>query len=90
MLEGRAVTQRDLDVLEEQANRNLMKFNMDICKVVPLRRKSTLQECRLQASRQFCSLWTLGVLVGSRLKGSPECAPAQQYPGQYSQSPASR
>lgn len=90
MLEGRADTQRDLDVLEEQANSNLLKFNMDMCKVVPLRRKSTLQECRLGASRQFCSMGTLGVLVGSRLKGSPEGAPAQQHPGQYSQSPASR
>lgn len=82
MLEGRADTQRDLDVLEEQANSNLLKFNMDMCKVVPLRRKSTLQECRLGASRQFCSMGTLGVLVGSRLKGSPEGAPAQQHPGQ--------
>lgn len=52
-----------------------MKFNMDICKVLPLRRKSTLQECRLGASRQFCSLGTSGGLGRQQAEREPTVCP---------------
>lgn len=42
---------REPDGLEEQANGNITKFNKDKCKVLPLRRKSPLQQYRLGAAR---------------------------------------
>lgn len=33
MLEGRVATQRDQGRLEKWANRNLMKFNKNVCKI---------------------------------------------------------
>ena len=40
MLECRAAIQRALDRLEERADRNLMKFSKDKCKVLHFGRKS--------------------------------------------------
>jgi len=42
-LERRATLQEDLDRLEERANKNLMKFNKDRCKVLHL--ENIIQEC---------------------------------------------
>lgn len=43
MLEGKAVIQRDLDLLKERYKRNLIKFNKDKCKFQHIRRRSPLQ-----------------------------------------------
>lgn len=45
MPEGRAATQRDLGRVEEWANRNLMKFNKDECKVLHWGRNNPLHMC---------------------------------------------
>lgn len=42
---------REPDGLEEQANGNITKFKKDKCKVLPLRKKSPLQQYRLGAAR---------------------------------------
>ncbi|GAB0204081.1 mitochondrial enolase superfamily member 1 [Grus japonensis] len=74
--EGRATLQEDLDRLEEWANKNLMKFSKDKCKVLHLgkhnpgvkhRPGSTWLESR-SVERD------LGVLVDSKLNMSEQCA----------------
>ena len=48
-LEGRSVIQRDLDRLEEQADRNIMKFDHYLCKVLHL---GVLTDSKLNMSQQ--------------------------------------
>ena len=43
MLQGRADIKKDLDRLEEQAKKILMKFNKDKCRYLHLGRKSSVQ-----------------------------------------------
>ena len=47
MLEGSPAIQRDLDRLEEWANRNLVKLNMNKYKILQLERKTPWQQHRL-------------------------------------------
>ncbi|GAB0179987.1 mitochondrial enolase superfamily member 1 [Grus japonensis] len=77
-LEGRATLWEDLDRLEEWANKNLMKFNKDKCKVLHLGKHNPGVQHRLGF------IWLgnssverdLGVLVDSKLNMSEQCAAA--------------
>ncbi|GAB0182615.1 mitochondrial enolase superfamily member 1 [Grus japonensis] len=74
--EGRATLQEDLDRLEEWANKNLMKFNKDKCKVLHLGKHDPGVQHRLgftwlKSSSVEMDLW---FLVDSKLNMSEQCA----------------
>ncbi|GAB0179918.1 mitochondrial enolase superfamily member 1 [Grus japonensis] len=74
--ERRATLQEDLDRLEEWANKNLMKFNKDKCKVLHLGKHNPGVQHRLG----FIWLGSnsverdLGILVDNKLNMSEQCA----------------
>ncbi|GAB0202179.1 mitochondrial enolase superfamily member 1 [Grus japonensis] len=72
--EGRAT----LDRLEEWANKNLMKFNKDKCKVLHLGKHNPGVQHRLGSTQLESSSVErdLGVLVDSKLNTSEQCAAA--------------
>ncbi|GAB0181628.1 mitochondrial enolase superfamily member 1 [Grus japonensis] len=77
-LEGRATLQEDLDRLEEWANKNLMKFNKDKCKVLHLGKHNPEVQHRLGSTWLESSSVErgLGVLVDNKLNMSEQCAAA--------------
>ncbi|GAB0185958.1 mitochondrial enolase superfamily member 1 [Grus japonensis] len=76
--EGRATLHNDLDKLEEWANKNLMKFSKDKCKVLHLGKHHPGMQHRLRSTWLGSSSVErdLGVLVDSKLNMSKECAAA--------------
>ena len=54
MLEGRITIQRDIDRLEEWANRSLMKFNKDKHQVLHLGSLAVIQAGHAPAGEQLC------------------------------------
>ncbi|KAK4818612.1 hypothetical protein QYF61_016583 [Mycteria americana] len=76
--EGRATMQEDLDRLEEWANKNLMKFNKDKCKVLHLEKHNPGEQYRLGSTWLGNSSVErdLGVLVDKQLNMSEQCAAA--------------
>ena len=72
--EGRATLQEDLDRLEEWANKNLMKFNKDKCKVLHLGKHNPGVEHRLGSTRLGSSSVErdLGILVDKQLNMSEQ------------------
>ncbi|KAK4825175.1 hypothetical protein QYF61_024655 [Mycteria americana] len=76
--EGRATLQEDLDRLNEWANKNLMKFNKDKCKVLHLGKHNPGGQHRLGSTRLGSSSVErdLGVLVDNKLSMSEQCAAA--------------
>jgi len=77
-LEGRTNPAGDVDRLEEWANKNLMKFNKDKCKVLHLRKHNPGVEHRLGSTQLGSNSVErdLEVLVDSKLNMSEECAAA--------------
>ncbi|GAB0182220.1 mitochondrial enolase superfamily member 1 [Grus japonensis] len=76
MPEGRTSIQRDLNRLEKWADRNLMKFNNEKCKILHLKRTKSMHLYMLGASQLESSfeekdLW---VLVDTKLNMSQRCA----------------
>ncbi|GAB0177111.1 mitochondrial enolase superfamily member 1 [Grus japonensis] len=76
ILEGRATLQEDLDRLEEWANKNLMKFNKDKCKVLHLGKHNPgVQHSLGSAWLESSSVERdLVVLVNSKLSMNEQCA----------------
>ncbi|GAB0182370.1 mitochondrial enolase superfamily member 1 [Grus japonensis] len=76
-LEGRATLQEDLDRLEEWANKNLMKFNKDKCKVLHVGKHNPAVQHRLGSTWLESSSVErdLGVLVDDKLNMSEQRAP---------------
>ncbi|GAB0182576.1 mitochondrial enolase superfamily member 1 [Grus japonensis] len=76
--EGRATLQEDLGRLEEWANKNLMKFNKDKCKVLHLGKHDPGVQHRLGSTWLESSSVErhLGFLVDSKLNMSEQCAAA--------------
>ncbi|KAK4809950.1 LOW QUALITY PROTEIN: hypothetical protein QYF61_002907 [Mycteria americana] len=74
--EGRATLQEGLDRLEERANKNLMKFNKDKCKVLHLGKHNPGAQHRLGSTRTWSSSVErdLGVMVDNKLNMSEQCA----------------
>ena len=74
----RATLQKDLDRLEEWANKNLMKCNMEKCKVLQLGKHNTGVQDRLGSTWQWSISVErdLGVLVDIKLKRSEQYAAA--------------
>ncbi|PKU40477.1 rna-directed dna polymerase from mobile element jockey-like [Limosa lapponica baueri] len=74
--EGCATIQRDLDRLERWADRNLMKFHKDKCRILHLGRDNPMHQYRLGAHLlQSSSVEKeLGVLVDNRMTMSQQCA----------------
>ncbi|GAB0184934.1 hypothetical protein GRJ2_000958700 [Grus japonensis] len=70
--EGRATLQEDLDRLEEWANKNLMKFNKDKCKVLHLGKHNPGLQHRMGSTCLESSSVErdLGVLVDIKLSMS--------------------
>ncbi|GAB0209293.1 mitochondrial enolase superfamily member 1 [Grus japonensis] len=73
--EGRATLQEDLDRLEEWANKNLMKFNKDKCKVLHLGKHNPRVQHRLGSTWLESSSVErdLGVLVDNKLNERTVC-----------------
>ncbi|KAK4810524.1 hypothetical protein QYF61_004487 [Mycteria americana] len=76
MPEGCAAIQRDLNRLQKWVDRNFMKFNKEKCKVLHLGRNSPMHHYMLGATQLESSLAekALGVLVGTKLTMSQQCA----------------
>lgn len=74
-LEGRAATQRDLNMLQEWANRHLMKCHKDKCKVLITGRKKPWQQHRLGTYWLESSSVEkdLGIAVQSKASMSQQC-----------------
>jgi len=74
MPEGRAAIQRDLNRLEKWADRNLVKFNKDKCKVLHVGRNNPMYQSMLGVTKLESSFAenNLGVLVGTRLNVSQQ------------------
>ncbi|GAB0184817.1 mitochondrial enolase superfamily member 1 [Grus japonensis] len=75
-LEGRAILKEDLDRLEEWANKNLMNFNKDKCKVLHLAKHNPRVHHRLGYTQLGSNSVErdLVVLVDNKLNMSEECA----------------
>jgi len=74
--EGRVIPQEDLDSLEKEANKNLMKFSKDKCKVWHLRKHNPGVQHRLGYTLLgSCFVESdLGVLVDNKLNVNEQCA----------------
>ncbi|GAB0186081.1 mitochondrial enolase superfamily member 1 [Grus japonensis] len=74
--EGRATLQEDLDRLVEWANKNLMKFSKDKCKVLHLGKHNPGVQYGLGSTWLESSSVErdLGILVGNKLNMSKHCA----------------
>ena len=74
--EGRATLQEELDRLEEWANKNLMKFSKDKCKVLHLGKHNPGVQHRLGSTQLGSSSveGDLGVLGDNKLNMSQRCA----------------
>jgi len=79
-LEGRATLQEDLNRLEESANKNLMKFNKDKCKVLHLEKHNPGVQRRLGSTQLGSSSMEmdLRILVEKKLNMNELCAAAAE------------
>ncbi|PKU33782.1 rna-directed dna polymerase from mobile element jockey- hypothetical protein [Limosa lapponica baueri] len=76
MSEGCAAIQRDLDRLEKWADRDLMHFNKEKCKVLHLRKTNPVHQYMLEATQleNVLAEKALGVLVDTKLNMNQQCA----------------